>query len=109
MGHVAWRALGSQIYNIAFNSYEGESGWTDHGSPSRLERPLSGSLEALWADTAHQVAFLDLRDLAPGGEWLRAPVSSWLVRREETLTVDWSQIFDGILFLRTMRPSTSMY
>ena len=65
-------------------------------------------MEALWGATSHQVAFVNLRNPAPGGEWLHAPVASWAIRREETVTTDWSQVLDGMVFIRTMRPSTSI-
>jgi hypothetical protein len=37
---------------------------------------------------------------------LHAPVTSWLITREEIVTTDWSQMIDGAVFIRTMRPAT---
>ncbi len=50
-------------------------------------------------------AFVDLRGLPPG-HWLRErqvarPVSYAPMR------ADWSQVYDGLLFIDTMTPSTS--
>jgi erythromycin esterase len=105
MGHLASQALGPQIYNLTFNCYEGQSGFVDH-KPRALDRPPAGSLEALWASTSHQLSFVDFRSPAPGGEWLHTPVTSWAVDHEDMVTTDWSQIVDGMVFIRTMRPAT---
>jgi erythromycin esterase len=106
MGDVAAQALGRQIYNLAFTCYEGESGWLQADKPDTLKPPPAGSLEALWASTSHRLAFVDFRNSAPGGEWLHAPMTSWLVRHEDIVTTDWSQIVDGVVFIRTMRRAT---
>lgn len=108
MGDVASQAFGPQIYNLAFICYEGKSGWVGGNKPAAIDRPPAGSLEALWARTSHQLAFVDFRNPAPGGEWLHAPITSWAIRREEIVTTDWSQIVDGMVFIHTMRPATSI-
>jgi erythromycin esterase len=106
MGHVAWRALGSEIYNVGFTSYDGATGWVGQ-TPTALPVPPAGSLEDLWAGTSHQSAFLDFRKLASGGEWLRESCPSRAYGLgDEVITADWPQVFDAVIFIRTMRPST---
>jgi len=106
MGHLAWQALGSAIFNVGFAAYEGEHGWAWH-RPRPLPARVAGSLEDLWGATTQQNSFLDLRHLPPGGEWLQAPLLSCsLMDHDQFMTADWSKILDAVVFTRTMRPST---
>ena len=108
MGHAAWQALGSRIYSIAFTSYDGADGAIG-AKPTALRAPPTGSLEDLWAATSQNVAFLDLRRLATGGEWLNEPLWSSPFRSfqdDEGTTAVWPLIFDAMIFIRTMQPST---
>src|SRR5262249_4637289 len=105
MGDLASQALGRQIYSLAFTCYDGKTGFVDY-APYTLDRPPAGSLETLWAGTSHQLSFVAFRNPALGGEWLHKPIASWVVRHEEIVTTDWSQIIDGMVFVRTMRPAT---
>jgi erythromycin esterase len=106
MGHVAWQALGSEIYNIGFTCYGGETGRVK-AIPDAVPAPATGSLEDLWASTNHEVAFLDLRAPLEGGEWLRAPFTARLAGHAESLNAEWAQTLDAMVFIRTMRPSTA--
>jgi len=108
MGHVAWQALGSEICNVGFTSYEGASAFAGR-TPTSLPVPPAGSLEDLWAGTSHQLAFLDLRKLAPGGEWLRESCLSLILGHDSEATpAVLPQILDAVVFIRTMRPSTAV-
>jgi hypothetical protein len=104
MGHLAWQALGNAIYSVGFSAYEGRTGWATKNEVNELPRPPSDSLEDLWGATPHENAFLDLRRVPAGGEWLQAPLVSRLLGHVPA-SEDWSQILDAVVFMRTMRPS----
>src|SRR5262245_18453991 len=44
MGHFAWQALGSEIFNVGFITAEGEHGWFNH-EPKPVMPPDPDSLE----------------------------------------------------------------
>ena len=54
---------------------QGEHGWINQ-EPRPLLPPDPDSLEDLWAEAEHKHAFLDMRGIAAGGEWLQAPFVS---------------------------------
>ena len=41
-----------------------------------------------------------------GGEWLQAPVPSRLVSGDDPVKADWTKVLDGVVFLRSMEPTT---
>lgn len=102
MGHLAWQALGSAIYSVGSTAYEGHYGQLGE-DPTPLSLPPPGSLEDLWGATKQQNAFLDLRQVAGGGEWLRAPLLSRPLGHRH-MRADWCNVLDGMVFTRTMQP-----
>ena len=106
MGHVAHEQLKDGYYSIMFTAYEGTGGnpWGKYP----VGQAPAGSLEDLLQTAGLQYGFLDLR--APG----RAKAPTWLVGRElaarplgyKPMQSNWTQAFDGVLFTRTMFPST---
>jgi erythromycin esterase-like protein len=98
-----WQAFGDAIYNVAFTTYEGQRGWVGR-EPNSVAAPQTGSLEDIWGATRRKRAFLDLRRVPLGGEWLREP-SYGYPTGDQISVVDWRQMFDGVVFLRTMRPA----
>src|SRR5262249_40860196 len=113
MGHLVWQAFGDAVYNVGFTAYEGSIGWASNelgwfpSEPVPLPSPSPNSLEGLWGETRHDNAFLDLRRLPAGGDWLRTPLVSWPLGYGPRLA-DWSQVLDAMVFTRTMRPSTTV-
>jgi len=106
MGHIARQVLGDTIYNVAFLGYEGRTGWANGGVPEmELERPPRDSLEDLWGETSHDNAFVDLRHVAAGGEWLKSRLTA-RPTDPKPIVADMSQLFDAAVFLRNMEPST---
>jgi erythromycin esterase len=105
MGHLAWQVLGDAIYTVGFTAHAGERGWVG-SEPRPLPPPPPDSLEALWGATKHDNAFLDLRSIRPGGEWLQGPLLSTLPADAIAKADDWTQVLDAIVFTRSMRPST---
>jgi len=104
MGHLVWQAFGGAVYNVGFTAYEGQVGMVG-SEPQELSPPSPDSLEGLWGETRHDNAFLDLRRIPTGGDWLRMPLVSQPLGYGPMLA-DWSQVLDAMVFTRTMRPST---
>ncbi|MGD8279399.1 MAG: erythromycin esterase family protein, partial [Gemmatimonadota bacterium] len=107
-GHVISTALPDDVYTIAFIAAEGEMGMARRGT-AVPRQPIAdapaGSLDALWRESGQALAFLDLRDLPQGGEWLLQP----LVARPlgyGVMRTRWPDHLDGFVFTRTMTPST---
>jgi len=104
MGHLVWQAFGEAVYSVGFTAYEGQHGWVGT-EPKELSPPFPDSLEGLWGETRHDNAFLDLRRIPAGGDWLRTPLVGQPLGYADMLA-DWSQVLDAMVFTRTMRPST---
>ena len=106
-GHVAWTKIPDQIYTIAFMGAEGEQGTARPGAapPTAIPPADSSTLDGLLRDTGVERAFLDLRAIPAGGEWLREP----LVARPlgyAPMRTRWPNHIDGVFFMRRMAPST---
>lgn len=107
-GHLASVALPGQIYTIGFIAAEGEMGMARRGTAvtrAPVESADSASIDGLMRDAGLSLAFLDLRHIAKGGEWLETP----LVARPlgyAPMTTSWPKHLDAFLFTRTMTPST---
>lgn len=103
-GGVTWRSLGQSSYTIGFIAAEGAFGrwWS---SPTNLPEPDAGSLEDLMYRTGSKFRFLNLRDRPAGGEWLdtynvAGPLGYAPMRAR------WPAHLDGLVYTRTMTPST---
>ncbi|MEM0999562.1 MAG: erythromycin esterase family protein [Bacteroidota bacterium] len=102
MGDVLWEALGEKMYSLGFIAYQGEVGQI--GAEERWEIDLKRkSLSGLLTEAEFAAAFVDLRQPAPGGEWLG----------QRTLMrpfgygdhrMHWPRHLDGMLFIRDMEP-----
>jgi len=102
MGHLVAEQLGSAVYSVGFTAHAGQYGFVNQ-EPTPLDLPPVGSLEDVWGATTQQNAFLDLRRIPAGGEWLQSPILSRPLGYRPMLA-DWSQVLDGMVFTRTMRP-----
>jgi erythromycin esterase len=103
MGHHLWQALGRETYVVAFTSARGRFGsW--RGSASDLALPRPGSLEDAFDRTGMEAAFLDLRATVRDGDWLASPVMARPMGHARMIA-RWPDIVDGIVFVRTARPS----
>jgi erythromycin esterase len=104
MGDLVWDAFGAETYSIGFTAYQGA-----RGEVGRHETPIGpadpDSLEGLWGATAQSNAFLDLRRLAAGGDWLDQPVVSDLLNGR-AYPLQARKLFDAAFFIRAMRRST---
>jgi hypothetical protein len=107
-GHLAWKALGRDVYAIGFLAAEGEMGMARIGT-AIPRRPIpaadSGTLDGLWRESGQALGFLDLRAIPAGGEWLREK----LVARPMgygSVRASWPEHLDAFIFTRRMTPST---
>ena len=93
-----------EIFSIGFTAWEGEAGpWFQR--PHEIPRARTGSLEDLLQRTGKDNLILPLRDLGEDGRWLAAPLESRPLGYSP-MTADWTQVFDAMVFNRTMTPST---
>lgn len=101
MGHDTWKALGKEIYSVAFIAAEGEwhLPWWNEGR--KLAPPMSGSLEEAFVKAGFDNAFLNLRDLPDDGKWLKSRLVARPMGHGE-MEAHWTQVFDAFVFTRKM-------
>jgi erythromycin esterase len=103
MGEVAHRTLGGQMYSLGFTAARGK---TNHrGQHQDLLQPTPGSLEDLMERAGLDNALVDFRHPPRGGKWLREPLISRPLGYAE-MKGDWTEVLDGMMFLREMTPRT---
>lgn len=101
MGEQVHAVLGSEMYALGFTAARGS--WGSPSMPTALQPPLQGSLEAHLDQLGMAYAFIDFRNPAPGGEWLKDALA-----RPFTYTYlrgDWPRVLDGMFYTREMVPS----
>jgi hypothetical protein len=104
MGDGVWKELGDESYTLAFVAAEGQAGRAGN-VPFVLPLLQRGSLEDLLVAAGYENAIVNFRRLDESGAWLRDKLAS---RPMSYLfsSADWTNVFDGIFFTRTMYPST---
>jgi len=106
MGQVVWEGIGTDAYVVGFTAGGGQVGnW--RSEPWQLPPPEEGSLEEVFMDAGFLNAFLDLRAIPSGGEWL----SEYLLSRPmgySYMRARWPRHMDAIIFTRVMQPSTPL-
>lgn len=104
MGQTVWEGIGRDAYALGFTATRGQAGlwYTDRMD---LVTPPSGSLEALFQDAEAVNAFLDLRTPGPGGAWLGEDLLSRPFGYSY-MRGSWPDHLDGMVYMRTMTPST---
>jgi erythromycin esterase len=104
MGHGVWKELGETTYTLGFVAAEGQFGRFG-AAPTNL-RPLErGSLEDLFAAAGFDNAILDFRKADQSGAWLHEKLPAKFLGYGY-MSADWTNVFDGVVFTRTMFPST---
>lgn len=104
MGAEVHRAIGAEMYSIAFTAATGSFGFRN-SAPVPIPAIAPGSLEDLFVNAEFENAFLDLRRRPAGGDWLTDVYSSPL--GYQALHGDWTAVFDGMVFTRQMTPNTA--
>jgi erythromycin esterase len=105
MGHRVWETLGKEVYNLGFTAYEGEAGTWMAESAITLQPATPGSLEDLMLYAGLENAIIDFRGAGPSGSWLSTQRLAKPLGYQE-MTADWTSVFDGMFFTRTMVRST---
>jgi len=108
MGDVLAETFEGGIYKLGFTAHGGEYGafyWDDR-DPQPIEEPSEGSLEALLGNLPYDYSILDLTDV-PSTNWLSEPQVARPLGYEE-MRADWTDVMDGLLFIRTMHPNTQV-
>ncbi|HEX8326612.1 MAG TPA: erythromycin esterase family protein [Hymenobacter sp.] len=102
MGRLVKQALGNQVYALGFVAHEGTYGRTgDTTSLHPVLIPPPGSVEAAFYREGCAEGFVDLRH-SPPGNYYAAPLGYLPLRGP------WGDIFDGLYYIRTMRPTTPL-
>jgi erythromycin esterase len=103
MGQEIWNRIGPDYYAVGFTAASGEAGlpWRD---AFQLDPPAKGSIEELFQDAGFENAFLDLRHIPAGGEWLHEPLLSRPFGYSYTIA-RWPRHLDGLVFTRVMERS----
>ncbi|HWB10426.1 MAG TPA: erythromycin esterase family protein [Pirellulales bacterium] len=104
MGHVAWRKLSSETYSVAFTAAEGDFKLAWWSEAKKLDPIVPHSLEALLSAAGYEHAFLDFRHRDKDGAWLSQQLASRPLGHADS-RADWTQVFDGLVFTRTMTGS----
>ena len=92
-------------YAVGFTAATGEAGPWSRDEPLTLDPPREGSLEALFQEAGFTDAFLDLRGIPAGGEWLRDSLWSRPMGYGY-MYARWPAHLDGMIFTRVMERST---
>ncbi len=99
------RRMGVDAYLLGVTAAGGEYGNALVGTtPSALPPAPTGSLEALWAETGCEQAFLDFRGDAPLPDWLTEEVTVRAMGHAD-VRGGWTRALDGLVFVRTMTPA----
>lgn len=99
-GRFLREALGDDYYAIGLTAAGGHHGTYLQLDSTEIPAPTSGSFEAEFAATGYEYGFADLRPASPTS----VPSTARILGLTD-LRGDWRASFDGVLFVRTMRPS----
>ena len=107
MGQGVWEAFGDRTFVIAATAYSGQFRWTAM-PPSMTYTVVSDQdstfeLEELLAAIGLEQAVVPLRNVPPGGDWLRSPILSRPWNYQSFLSA-WPDHADAILFMRAATP-----
>lgn len=101
MGETARKTLGSELYSLGFITYTGEAARAFSSKAVPIPPPSRDSLEDLFNRAGLELAIVDFQR---GPQWLRTPMAAQVVGHVE-MEADWSQVVDGLMFIRKMERS----
>jgi erythromycin esterase-like protein len=112
MGYIVKDSLGDKVYNIGMVSNRGSAGRIDlrdskrnfisNFNPFDKKEPLENLLYA----AGFTYAFVDLKNLPKGGEWLkgRFPLR-YYTGVNFSIEAQWHKLTDGILYIKELTPA----
>jgi len=101
---VIWKELSNQVYALGFTAYSGSFGVAGQGAET-LSPPSANSLEDLMYKANLDYAIVDFRYPGNNGNWLQEKLISRPFGYDE-MTANWTEVLDGIMFIKVMVPST---
>lgn len=104
-GRLLKQAYGARLYTIGFLASGGKWSWM--GQPAQdFSEAKPGSIEELLGRSGASHAFLDLRPVA---KHLSEPMDGYINRQDPQLNhVVWPKVFDGLIYIREMKPRTQL-
>jgi len=104
MGDILFDSVGKRMYSIGFTQQNGVSRNIQKQSNEEVPESSEFSIENILGSTEKDLAFIDLRgENNPG--WLKDEFISNMRSRAE-LKGKWSNVTDGIFFIKDMKPSS---
>ncbi len=104
MGHNLWQSLKDSMYILGFDSYEGRAGRIVV-KDFEIPKPKKESLESWLAASNNEYAFVDFKQYRKNN-----PSSNELFfmkgKYHENADAKWTDVFDGVFYIRTMYPCT---
>jgi erythromycin esterase len=97
-------AFREPVYALGFTAWEGTAGKAG-GAVRDIGRARPDSLEGLFQQSGADLAIVDFRRPPEGGGWLRGKLVARPFGYSE-MRADWTRVLDGMMFFRTMTPST---
>ncbi|MEN6312237.1 MAG: erythromycin esterase family protein, partial [Acidobacteriota bacterium] len=104
MGDWVAEAMGSEVYTLGFTAYGVRWGAVGASESTEVAPAAPDSREDLLFSAGFEYAWLDFRNPAADGHWLREPLSCRSVGYKP-MTADWSRVMDGMFFIKEMFPS----
>jgi erythromycin esterase-like protein len=102
MGRLVKEKLGNQVYALGFVAAEGsygQMGDSTHLYP--VPTPPPGSIEQAFQARGCATGFVNLRG-TPAGSYYASPLGYLPMR------APWAEVFDGLFYTQTMRPTTPL-
>ncbi|NML19559.1 erythromycin esterase family protein [Pseudoflavitalea sp. G-6-1-2] len=100
MGQTVRNYFKDQAYAIGFTSSEGQFQDYTNGKTMDVPQLIPGSMEERLHNTQYPVAFADLRHA--GAQWKKPQLAYFL--DFQTMKGNWSEVFDGMFFIRKNFP-----
>ena len=107
MGDWIYDTMGEQTYNITFTTYKGKAGSASYYETIEIPAAPKGSIEDKLHQLGNEYLFVDFRSL-PANHWLRSKMPMRPLGYSY-MTTDWTKHFDAMIYIETMKPSTSVF
>jgi hypothetical protein len=110
MGYILKDSLKDKVFNIAITGNKGESGWINHLDStktwrvSRERNVKAGTLENFLDAAGFQFAFVNLKNPAKGGEWLKGRFRCRYYGGPGA-DAEWHKAADAIFYIRQFSPT----